>query len=126
MQTIFDNLLGKKIFSTLDFSRWVYQLPIRAADRYLTAFRASDGSLWAYNCAAFGLVNSPATVVYVNVLAATETLAEYKSVLPASAYLTLPRWQLSCSFQTQNQPLAYAPGWACAHISATTARGWSS
>jgi len=43
MQTIFDNLLGKKIFSTLDFSSWFYQL--LAADRSLTAFRVPDGSL---------------------------------------------------------------------------------
>jgi len=98
IQSIFDQLLGKSVFSTMDFSSWFYQLPIRPEDRYLTAFRAPDGSMWAYNCCAFGLVNSPAAacravqtmfahlwrevMVYVDdVLAATATVEEHKRVL---------------------------------------------
>jgi len=56
---IIDQLAGNKFYTTMDFSSFFYQLPIRPEDRFLTTFRDPEGRLWQYRVAAMGLKNSP-------------------------------------------------------------------
>lgn len=56
---VFDALLGKKIFSTLDAARGYHAIPVRKEDRWKTAFLTHRG-LYHYVYMPFGLKNAPA------------------------------------------------------------------
>ena len=56
---VFDALLGKTFFSTLDALRGYHQLPVREQDKWKTAFLTHRG-LFHYNYMPFGLKNAPA------------------------------------------------------------------
>ena len=56
---VFDALLGKTFFSTLDALRGYHQLPVHEQDKWKTAFLTHHG-LFHYNYMPFGLKNAPA------------------------------------------------------------------
>lgn len=59
VDSIFNALGGKKYFSSLDAIRGFHQLPVKAEDRYKTAFITQEG-LYQYLTMPFGLCNAPA------------------------------------------------------------------
>ncbi|KAE8247232.1 hypothetical protein A4X06_0g4603 [Tilletia controversa] len=96
--SVFNSLMGKKIFSSLDALRGYHQLGVREQDRWKTAFTCHRG-LFQYKTVPFGLRNAPAVfqrlmdallgelrwkdaVVYIDdVVVATHTLAEHVAAL---------------------------------------------
>ncbi|KAE8227561.1 hypothetical protein CF326_g7542 [Tilletia indica] len=95
---VFNTLLGKRWFSSLDAIRGYHQLPVKEEDRWKTAFICHRG-LFQYKAVPFGLRNAPAVfqrlmdkllgqlrwkvaVVYIDdVVVATITLEEHLSAL---------------------------------------------
>ncbi|KAE8229911.1 hypothetical protein CF326_g5103 [Tilletia indica] len=95
---VFQTLQGKRWFSSLDAIRGYHQHPVRAEDRWKTAFVCHRG-LYQYRTVPFGLRNAPAVfqrmmdkvlgelrwksaVVYIDdVVAATSTMEEHVETL---------------------------------------------
>ncbi|KAE8179593.1 hypothetical protein CF336_g9586, partial [Tilletia laevis] len=100
IDSIFNTLLGKRIFSSLDAIRGYHQMPVREGDRWKTAFTCHRG-LYQYKTVPFGLKNAPAVfqrlmdrilgdlrwrhaVVYIDdVVIASHTMAEHAAALDA-------------------------------------------
>ncbi|KAE8239128.1 hypothetical protein A4X06_0g8495, partial [Tilletia controversa] len=59
VDSVFQTLCGKRIFSSLDAIRGYHQLPVRPSDRWKTAFTCHRG-LFQYKTVPFGLRNAPA------------------------------------------------------------------
>ncbi|KAE8217294.1 hypothetical protein CF319_g8588 [Tilletia indica] len=59
IDSIFQTLLGKTVFSSLDAIRGYHQMPVRESDRWKTAFVCHRG-LYQYKTVPFGLKNAPA------------------------------------------------------------------
>ncbi|KAE8217899.1 hypothetical protein CF319_g8119 [Tilletia indica] len=94
IDSVFNSLVGKKVFSSLDALRGYHQLGVREQDRWKTAFTCHRG-LFQYKTIPFGLRNAPAVfqrlmdallgelrwkdaVVYIDdVVVATHTLEEH-------------------------------------------------
>ncbi|KAE8185009.1 hypothetical protein CF328_g7675, partial [Tilletia controversa] len=98
VDSVFQTLCGKRLFSSLDAIRGYHQLPVRPADRWKTAFTCHRG-LFQYKTVPFGLRNAPAVfqrlmdrllgalrwqdaVVYIDdIVVATNTLDEHVRAL---------------------------------------------
>ncbi|KAE8217383.1 hypothetical protein CF319_g8517 [Tilletia indica] len=98
IDSIFQTLLGKKVFSSLDAIRGYHQMPVRESDRWKTAFVCHRG-LYQYKTVPFGLKNAPAVfqrlmdrilgslrwqhaVVYIDdVVIASRSIAEHAAAL---------------------------------------------
>ncbi|KAE8206287.1 hypothetical protein CF327_g7584 [Tilletia walkeri] len=98
IDSIFNSLAGKRVYSSLDAIRGYHQLPIRDSDRWKTAFTCHRG-LFQYKTIPFGLRNAPAVfqrlmdsilgelrckvaVVYIDdVVVATNNMDEHLSAL---------------------------------------------
>ncbi|KAE8224984.1 hypothetical protein CF326_g7943 [Tilletia indica] len=59
IDAVFDTLTGKTVFSSLDALRGYHQMPVKAEDRWKTAFVCHRG-LYQYKTVPFGLRNAPA------------------------------------------------------------------
>ncbi|KAE8191782.1 hypothetical protein CF336_g4721, partial [Tilletia laevis] len=59
VDSVFQTLCGKRIFSSLSAIRGYHQLPVRPSDRWKTAFTCHRG-LFQYRTVPFGLRNAPA------------------------------------------------------------------
>ena len=59
IQTIFDELKGKKLFTQIDLASGYHQVEIAENDKYKTAFRDLDGQLYEFNKAGYGLTVLP-------------------------------------------------------------------
>ncbi|KAE8228244.1 hypothetical protein CF326_g6832 [Tilletia indica] len=100
IDSVFQTLIGKSIFSSLDAIRGYHQLPVRESDRWKTAFVCHRG-LFQYKTIPFGLKNAPAVfqrlmdrvlgalrwrdaVIYIDdIVVATRTMAEHVTALEA-------------------------------------------
>ncbi|KAE8220722.1 hypothetical protein CF319_g5798 [Tilletia indica] len=100
IDSVFQTLCGKSVFSSLDAIRGYHQLPVRESDRWKTAFICHRG-LFQYKTVPFGLKNAPAVfqrlmdrvlgalrwkdaVVYIDdIVIATRTMAEHVAALEA-------------------------------------------
>ncbi|KAE8184714.1 hypothetical protein CF336_g7688 [Tilletia laevis] len=98
VDSVFQTLCGKRIFSSLDAIRGYHQLPVRPSDRWKTAFTCHRG-LFQYKTVPFGLRNAPAVfqrlmdrllgalrwqdaVVYIDdIVVATTTMDEHVHAL---------------------------------------------
>ncbi|KAE8218414.1 hypothetical protein CF319_g7709 [Tilletia indica] len=98
IDSIFNSLAGKRVYSSLDAIRGYHQLPVRESDRWKTAFTCHRG-LFQYKTVPFGLRNAPAVfqrlmdsllgelrwkvaVVYIDdVVVATHTMEEHLQAL---------------------------------------------
>ncbi|KAE8181236.1 hypothetical protein CF328_g8902, partial [Tilletia controversa] len=98
VDSVFQTLCGKRIFSSLDAIRGYHQLPVRPSDRWKTAFTCHRG-LFQYKTVPFGLRNAPAgfqrlmdrllgalrwqdAVVYIDdIVVATTTMDEHVRAL---------------------------------------------
>ncbi|KAE8185900.1 hypothetical protein CF335_g7597 [Tilletia laevis] len=98
IDSIFQTLCGKKVFSSLDAIRGYHQLGVKEDDRWKTAFVCHKG-LFQYKTVPFGLRNAPAVfqrlmdkvlgplrwnqaVVYIDdAVVATDTMAEHIQAL---------------------------------------------
>ena len=59
IQTIFDGLKGKKLFTQIDLASGYHQVEIAEKDKYKTAFCDPDGQLYEFNRAGYGLTVLP-------------------------------------------------------------------
>ncbi|KAE8217909.1 hypothetical protein CF319_g8112 [Tilletia indica] len=98
IDSVFQTLSGKSVFSSLDAIRGYHQLPVRESDRWKTAFICHRG-LFQYKTVPFGLKNAPAVfqrlmdrvlgalrwrdaVVYIDdIVVATRTMEEHVRAL---------------------------------------------
>ncbi|KAE8249091.1 hypothetical protein A4X03_0g6666 [Tilletia caries] len=98
IDSVFETLEGKKIFSSLDAIRGYHQMGVKETDRWKTAFVCHRG-LYQYRTVPFGLKNAPSVfqrlmdrilgslrwqhaVVYIDdIVVATRTMEEHVSAL---------------------------------------------
>ncbi|KAE8240669.1 hypothetical protein A4X13_0g7660 [Tilletia indica] len=98
IDSVFQTLSGKSMFSSLDAIRGYHQLPVKESDRWKTAFVCHRG-LFQYKTVPFGLRNAPAVfqrlmdrllgalrwkdaVVYIDdIVVATRTMSEQVAAL---------------------------------------------
>ncbi|KAE8228270.1 hypothetical protein CF326_g6802 [Tilletia indica] len=98
IDSVFQTLSGKSVFSSLDAIRGYHQLPVKESDRWKTAFVCHRG-LFQYKTVPFGLKNAPAVfqrlmdrvlgalrwkdaVIYIDdIVVATPTMTEHVTAL---------------------------------------------